>query len=492
MERPLGIPAGAWIILVIYGLCWLLLRRMPWGRHVVATGCDERAARLVGVNVERVKIQTYALLGLLAGVAAVLYVARLRNVEVNIGTNVALEAIAATVLGGASIRGGVGSLMGALLGVLFIKLMQNGLVLVGISSLWETVVIGGLLLLVLATDAIGSKPSGERAVIGGRRVGPLLALTALVAIAGALLSPAFLQGSTVTFILQYMPILGVLSVAQAIVMLSGGPGIDLSVGSTLSLTGLAIAVLAANGWPLAFACSAGLALGAVLGAANGWLVAVLGVPALMATLGTMFLYGGLAVALTGGAPIGGLPDSFGWLAQGRTLGVPNHVWAVLAPVAVVTHVGLTRTRAGAHLHAAGCDERAAFLAGVPVWRLRFAIYVARRGAGGPGCDHEPLVVPGGAAGRGARDGASVGDHRRSRRRQHLWWRGPHSRGDRGPPACDDGAGGDAACEHPTSLATRCCRAAPGIERHTHPGLGDAAGSGSAIAPSKPVRLNRSR
>ena len=83
-----------------------------------------------------------------------LYVARLRNVEVNIGTNVALEAIAATVLGGASIRGGVGSLMGALLGVLFIKLMQNGLVLVGVSSLWETVVIGGLLLTVLATDAI--------------------------------------------------------------------------------------------------------------------------------------------------------------------------------------------------------------------------------------------------------------------------------------------------------------------------------------------------
>ena len=112
-----------------------------------------------GVRVERVKIQAYALLGLLAGVAAVLYVARLRNVEVNVGTNVALEAIAATVLGGASIRGGVGSLLGALLGVLFIKVMQNGLVLVGISSLWETVVIGGLLLIVLAADAM-ARPGG--------------------------------------------------------------------------------------------------------------------------------------------------------------------------------------------------------------------------------------------------------------------------------------------------------------------------------------------
>jgi ribose/xylose/arabinose/galactoside ABC-type transport system permease subunit len=171
-----------------------------------------------------------------------------------------------------------------------------------------------------------------------------------------------------------MPILGVLAVAQALVMLSGGPGIDLSVGSTLSLTGLAIAALAANGWPLALACAAGLALGTVLGAANGWLVAILGVPSLMATLGTMFLYGGLAVALTGGRPIGGLPDSFGWLAQGRILGVPNHVWVVLVPVAVAAHVGLTQTRAGAHLHAAGCDERAAYLAGVRVQRVRFATY----------------------------------------------------------------------------------------------------------------------
>ena len=105
------------------------------------------------------KIAAYAILGLLAGFAALLYVARLRNVEVNIGTKVALEAIAATILGGASIRGGVGSLLGTLLGVVFIKVMQNGLVLVGISSLWETVVIGGLLLIVLAADAM-ARPGG--------------------------------------------------------------------------------------------------------------------------------------------------------------------------------------------------------------------------------------------------------------------------------------------------------------------------------------------
>jgi len=97
------------------------------------------------------------ILGLLAGFAAVLYVARMRNVEINIGTTVALEAIAATVLGGTNIRGGVGSLLGTLLGVAFIRMIQNGLVLIGVSSLWETVIIGGLLIVVLTADAVGSR-----------------------------------------------------------------------------------------------------------------------------------------------------------------------------------------------------------------------------------------------------------------------------------------------------------------------------------------------
>ena len=153
----LGLPSGLYVIGAVYLFSWLLLRRTPWGQHVVAIGCDENAARLVGISVDRTKIQAYALIGLFAGLAAVLYVARMRNVEVNIGTNIALEAIAATILGGANIRGGIGSLVGALMGVLFIKITQNGLVLIGVSSLWETVVIGSLLVIVLVLDALETR-----------------------------------------------------------------------------------------------------------------------------------------------------------------------------------------------------------------------------------------------------------------------------------------------------------------------------------------------
>ncbi|MGE0242254.1 MAG: ABC transporter permease [Parvibaculaceae bacterium] len=151
------VPASAIVIAVVYVLAWVLLRKLPYGKHLYAIGCNEASARLAGINVDRTKIATYALLGLLAGLAALLYVARLRNVEINIGTTIALEAIAATILGGTNIRGGVGSLLGTLLGVVFIRIMQNGLVLMGISSLWEAVIIGSLLIIVLTADAFGNR-----------------------------------------------------------------------------------------------------------------------------------------------------------------------------------------------------------------------------------------------------------------------------------------------------------------------------------------------
>lgn len=202
----------------------------------------------------------------------------------------------------------------------------------------------------------------------------LCALLILAGMAGALLSPHFLQMSTVAYLLQYVPVLGVLGMAQTLVMLSGGPGIDLSIGATMSLVGLAIAGLFGLGMPLLPACAIGLLAGGLLGAVNAFLVCVLRVPSLMATLATFFAYSGLALALTGGSPIGGIPNWFGTLAQGRILGVPIHMWTVFVPLAIVLHVMLSRTRVGSHIYAAGNDERAAFLSGVKVWRLRFALY----------------------------------------------------------------------------------------------------------------------
>jgi len=202
----------------------------------------------------------------------------------------------------------------------------------------------------------------------------LFGLLIATVVLGSLLSPNFLKSSTLGYLLQYVPVLGVLGMAQTLVMLSGGPGIDLSIGAMMSLVGLAIAALFGLGVPLVLACLIGLAIGAVLGAVNAFLICVLQIPSLMATLATFFAYSGLALALTGGSPIGGIPDWFGHLAQGRFLGVPVHFWTVFIPLAVLLHVMLSRTKTGSHIYAAGNDERAAYLSGVKVWRLRFAIY----------------------------------------------------------------------------------------------------------------------
>ena len=208
-----------------------------------------------------------------------------------------------------------------------------------------------------------------------RRLRYLLGLWAVVLLVSSLLSPHFLQPSTLPFLLQFVSILGLLGLGQTLVILAGGPGIDLSVGAMLSLTGLAMAWLFTLGVNIYLACALGIAFGAVLGAANGVLITLLGVPSLLASLATMFGFGGLALALTGGTPIGGIPDSFAWLGQGQILSIPNHFWLLFCPVALLLHILLAHTRIGSHIYAAGNDERAAYLLGVRIRRIRFGLYV---------------------------------------------------------------------------------------------------------------------
>ncbi|MBX3596775.1 MAG: ABC transporter permease [Rhizobiaceae bacterium] len=155
--RPLGIPVSAWIIAIAYLAAWLALRRTPYGPHLLAIGNAEEKARLSGIAVTRVRFATFVASGFLAGVAATFYVATYRNVEMSIGSTLALDAIAAVVLGGTSILGGRCSLIGTVLGVLLLRILQNGLLLIGVPSLWQTVVTGALLIGVLGMEAAAGR-----------------------------------------------------------------------------------------------------------------------------------------------------------------------------------------------------------------------------------------------------------------------------------------------------------------------------------------------
>ena len=161
LSRTIGpFPVSLGCVVVAYLSAALILHGTPLGIAVLATGGNERAARLAGVGIGRTKVFVYGLTGLLAGMAAVLYVARYRNVETSTGGLVALDAIVAAVLGGATVLGGKANLLGTFLGVLLVRLLQNGFVLIGVPSLWEQVITGILLVFVLAADAIAARSSG--------------------------------------------------------------------------------------------------------------------------------------------------------------------------------------------------------------------------------------------------------------------------------------------------------------------------------------------
>lgn len=145
--RFLGvIPVSFLCVGLAYAAAYVALRHTPFGPHLLAIGDGEERARLAGIATRRVRLSAYAISGALCGLASVFYVATYRNVEMTVGGTLALDAIAATVLGGTSILGGRASLLGTVLGVLLIRMLQNGLTIVGVPSLWHPVVTGALLL----------------------------------------------------------------------------------------------------------------------------------------------------------------------------------------------------------------------------------------------------------------------------------------------------------------------------------------------------------
>jgi inositol transport system permease protein len=138
----LGIPIPVLCFAGVAAAAWFFLRNFRLGRHIYAVGGNENAARAAGVPVEQVKLFAYGLCGLLAGLAGVVLAARITTGQPNAGQAYELDAIAAVVIGGTSLAGGVGTITGTLLGVLLIGVINNGLDLMGVSSYYQAVIKG--------------------------------------------------------------------------------------------------------------------------------------------------------------------------------------------------------------------------------------------------------------------------------------------------------------------------------------------------------------
>ena len=153
----LGIPMPVWISGTLVGVFVVLTRKTRFGRYIYAVGGNERAARLTGLPVDRIKLGVYTLGGLLAGAAGLIVTARLDSAQPNAGLGYELDSIAAVVIGGTSLSGGRGSVFGTVLGCLIIGVLNNGLFLLDVSPFWQQVVKGFVILAAVAIDRMSSR-----------------------------------------------------------------------------------------------------------------------------------------------------------------------------------------------------------------------------------------------------------------------------------------------------------------------------------------------
>jgi ribose transport system permease protein len=204
----------------------------------------------------------------------------------------------------------------------------------------------------------------------GRDAGGLIVLLVLFG-AMTLASDEFLTGDNMANLARQVAIFGIIAVGQLLVILTAG--IDLSVGSVLGLTGCISAELLVHGAGIVPAILVGLAAGAAIGVFNGSLVAYGKLPPFIVTLGMLGIARGVVLVLTDASTVQPLPDSFGNIANGDFLGLPNLLWIFVLVVVIASFV-LRRTVFGRYVYAVGSNPESARLAGVPVTRVLVAVY----------------------------------------------------------------------------------------------------------------------
>ena len=153
----LKIPTPVWLMFILFGVTAFIAAKTPFGRHVYAIGGNERAAKLAGIIVPRVKLYTYLFSAFCASVVGLIIASQLEASHPATGESFELNAIAAVVLGGTSLMGGRGSISGSLIGAFVIGVLTDGLVMLGVSEFWQMVIKGVVIVLAVAIDQLQSR-----------------------------------------------------------------------------------------------------------------------------------------------------------------------------------------------------------------------------------------------------------------------------------------------------------------------------------------------
>ena len=152
-----GIPMPVWISAMTVTAAIFLTNKTALGRHIYAIGGNETAARLSGIKIKKVKVIVYSIAGALAGIGGIIVTSRLDSAQPNAGLSFELDSIAAVVIGGTSLSGGKGTIMGTVQGALIIGILNNGLVLLNVSPFWQQVIKGLVILLAVVIEKFNSK-----------------------------------------------------------------------------------------------------------------------------------------------------------------------------------------------------------------------------------------------------------------------------------------------------------------------------------------------
>ena len=150
----LEIPNGVFIMFIVAIIASIILNRTLLGRYIFALGSNEEAARLSGMNVDFWKIVTYALSGTICGVAGLLISSRLNSAQPALGLGYELDAIAAVVIGGTSLSGGRGTILGTIIGAFIMSVLTNGLRIMGVQEEWKIVVTGVIIIIAVYIDTV--------------------------------------------------------------------------------------------------------------------------------------------------------------------------------------------------------------------------------------------------------------------------------------------------------------------------------------------------
>ncbi len=152
--RILNIPVSVWIMIIAIAVFGFILAKTKFGRSIYAIGGNKDAARLAGLNPQRIVLICYVMMGILCGIGGIVFAARMNSGQPAACVNLEFDAITAVILGGVSFAGGVGSMGGTVLGIILIQAFNMGLTMVNVPSFWQYVARGGLLLFALTSDYI--------------------------------------------------------------------------------------------------------------------------------------------------------------------------------------------------------------------------------------------------------------------------------------------------------------------------------------------------